>query len=445
MPTAKYVKFQRGTPTAYAALTNKDSDTLYFISNPNEKFGTLYLGEKTIGDGQGIDGARNLAELGDVDLTGAVAGSILTYNGVDKWVVQSIDELKHATAIYKVIPEDNETNAEAITRILSDTAVFAGDIVIVKKLIANNKYQYTSYVYDEATTAWIAMDGNYDAENVYFSKDIIYTTNVGVLTVEDNGRGTIAAIGKNVKQVLDSILAKEEDPKVVQPSVILASSQMTSYEVGTKVSPSYTTSLNPGSYSFGPATGIVAKTYSVSFNGETLTTATGTFKEMQVTDVTNLSIISTITYDDGAIPVTNLGNNSNSDQILAGSKTATKGTLKGYRNSFYGTFNDKTKVLNSANIRALTGKSGKDYAKGSVFTITLPVGAQSVIFAYPADLPVVSSVKDINGMNAEIKSAFNESTVAVTGANDYTAIDYRVYRMDMAEPLAKANSYKVTI
>ena len=57
MPTAKYVKFQRGTPTAYAALTNKNSDTLYFISNPNEKFGTLYLGEKTIGDGQGIDGA----------------------------------------------------------------------------------------------------------------------------------------------------------------------------------------------------------------------------------------------------------------------------------------------------------------------------------------------------------------------------------------------------
>ena len=59
------------------------------------------------------------------------------------------------------------------------------------------------------------MDGNYDAENVYFSKDIIYTTNVGVLTVEDNGRGTIAATGKNVKQVLDSILAKEEDPEVV--------------------------------------------------------------------------------------------------------------------------------------------------------------------------------------------------------------------------------------
>ena len=48
-------------------------------------------------------------------------------------------------------------------------------------------------------------------------------------------------------------------------------------------------------------------------------------------------------------------------------------------------------------------------------------------------------------MNAEIKSAFNESIVAVTGANDYTAIDYRVYRMDMAESLAKANSYKVTI
>ena len=45
-----YVKFIRGTPTAFAKLTQKDNDTLYFISETNSKKGSLYLGEKLISE-----------------------------------------------------------------------------------------------------------------------------------------------------------------------------------------------------------------------------------------------------------------------------------------------------------------------------------------------------------------------------------------------------------
>lgn len=94
--TAKYVKFQRGTPTAYAAIKHKDPDTLYFISNPNDTFGNLYLGEKSIGNGSSTSGAFNLAELGDVDLTGASDGAVLVYSEEKKkWIVSNIADIEN--------------------------------------------------------------------------------------------------------------------------------------------------------------------------------------------------------------------------------------------------------------------------------------------------------------------------------------------------------------
>ena len=93
----------------------------------------------------------------------------------------------------------------------------------------------------------------------------------------------------------------------------------------------------------------------------------------------------------------------------------------------------------------MSGKSNRALANGNSFSITIPVNATRVIFAYPATLRDVTSVKDVNGLNAEIKSAFTKSTVSVEGANGYTAINYKVYTTDYAQPNDKANTYTVTI
>ena len=84
-------------------------------------------------------------------------------------------------------------------------------------------------------------------------------------------------------------------------------------------------------------------------------------------------------------------------------------------------------------------------ANGNTFTISIPVGALRVMFAYPATLRDVSSVQDVNGMNAEIKSAFTMNNVDVEGASGYTAIGYKVFVMDLAKANDTANTYKVTI
>jgi hypothetical protein len=67
-----------------------------------------------------------------------------------------------------------------------------------------------------------------------------------------------------------------------------------------------------------------------------------------------------------------------------------------------------------------------------------------VVFAYPSTLKDLNSVKDKNGLEAEIISSFTSTIVSVSGANGYTAISYKVYYMDAAKSLQK-NTYIIDI
>lgn len=287
------------------------------------------------------------------------------------------------------------------------------------------------------------MDGNYKAENVYFSQDLITTTAIGNISLT-NGQATIAAEGKNLKEVFDTIFVKEQYPTVIMPSVSLTFNQVKSYEVGTSVTPSYVASLNEGSYSYGPETGIVATEWLVEDSeGNSLNTSIGTFPEIIVTDDTSYSITATATYDAGTIPVTNLKNPYTEGQINAGNAVATKGNITGYRNSFFGTLTNKNE-LSSDIIRNLTS-SGKAYVNGSSVKVDIPIGAYRVVFAYPANLQDITSITDTNGLGAEIKTGFTQTLLDVEGYNGYEAIQYKVYYIDYANANDTANSYTFTI
>lgn len=347
-----------------------------------------------------------------------------------------------ATQVYEVIPTEGQSHVDAITAAVGENALVAGDIAIVKDVISGDKYQYTAYVYNGS--AWVAMDGNYNAENVYFDKDLVTTSAVGNITLT-NGQATIAATGKNLKQVFDTIFVKEKNPSVTQPSVSVSLAGAGAKEVGTKVTPSYTASFNAGKYEFGPATGCSITSWSVTDtnNAEPLNTAAGSFAEITVADDTNYKVTATGNFSEGVIPVTNVGNEYAAGKIAAGSKSATSSAITGYRNSFYGTLTEKGE-LTSDIIRSL-GKSNKALTNGSTFGITIPVGAMRVVFAYPETLRDVSSVKDVNGLNAEISGAFTKSTLSVEGLNSFQGINYKVYVTDFAEAVATANTYNVTI
>lgn len=342
-----------------------------------------------------------------------------------------------------------QTDMAAITAAVGSTEIHKGDTAIVQRVISGDKKSYTAYVYNG--TAWEAMDGNYSADNVYFDEDITlagdYTT-VGNLTKSQNGTAPFSVNGKSVKQAFVEMLSKIVQPGTpTQPSVSLTFANAKAYEVGTPVKVSYSSSLNPGSYTFGPETGVTVSSWEITDTaGHTATTASGSFDDVVVADNTNYKITVKANYTQGAIAYNNMKKPSDPIvRIAAGYTSKVSEAITGYRNTFYGTRANKDE-LTSDIIRALT-KSNAAYANGKTFNISVPVGAQRVVFAYPATLRDVSSVKDVNGMNAEIKSSFTKSTMTVAGNGSDAGIEYKVYVTDFAEPIAagKANTYAVTI
>ena len=342
----------------------------------------------------------------------------------------------------------NDTEANWL--LVADTAIpLVGEICIT-----NDGEHKGQFKIGDGVTTWGALpyansgaDIQVDASQVMFSQDLVFTEQFGKY-VPSGGKVTVPANGDSLLDVLLSAFATDSNPSITQPSVSISSSNFKVYEVGTNVTPSYTATLNPGSYQYGPATGITATSWSVVDNAaepNTLTTASGSFPQMQVVDGTSYSITATASYGAGAIPNTALGQEYADGQIKAGSKSATKGTITGYRNGFYGTTTSQSSgTFESDNIRALTA-TNKAVTAGTVWNISIPVGARSVIFAYPATIRDVTSVLDANGLNAEIKTAFTKVQAQVAGANGYNPIEYKVYYTNYANANDTQNTYKVTI
>ena len=350
----------------------------------------------------------------------------------------------HQAQVYQADLAEGEDDIAAITRIVGENTLFEGDMAIVKSTIGE-AITYTAYVYNDAK--WQAMNGNYNANNVYFDKDLFTTTEIGYITLQ-NGSAHIPSTGKNLTDTWEQIFVKEQNPTVTPPAVSFNQVTTGSFEVGTSVTPSYDAKMSVGSYSYGPATGLTAKSWNVNLRkGNTSvqnkTTAKDTFTAIVLADGDSYTINAEASYDDAAVPVTNKGKAYAAGQIKAGKVSKTSGTISCYRNTFYGTTANKDS-LDSPTIRTLN-KTGKALKAGDSVTIALPAGAVRVVFAYPATLRDITSVKDINGLNAEIVSAFKKETITVAGAGNDAGISYKVFTTEFAAPLESANSYKVTI
>ena len=350
-----------------------------------------------------------------------------------------------------LVPNNAVYVGASIDEAVAGNTPVKGDFCIVKVQIGNTgKYQHTAYVYNG--TNWEAMDGNYSAANVYLPEDLTSNFAIGKYSLT-NGSVTIPVAGKSLMEAFTAIYQQLKNPTTTQPSVSITFNQAGSYEVGSNVTPSFTASLNSGKYTYGPATGITAKTWAISdTNGNSATTNSGSFDTFVVTDDMNTNgtpykITATATYDDGAIPVTNQNTAYEAGQIKAGSKSASSNTVTGYRRAFYGTLTEKLEpeAITSAVIRALKNKTDSAPTAGTYLELNVPVGCKQVIFAYPASVQDVTDVLDKNGAYAQIKSAFTMIQVNVEGANNYDAIPYKVYYQNLANANDTDNTYCITL
>lgn len=360
---------------------------------------------------------------------------------------------------------------------IGDVAVVTGDHNIK-----------TAYVWNG--TAWAAMDGNYNAENVYFDEDLVSTYAIGNVTLT-NGQGTVEATGKNLKEVWSSIFQKPTDPTVDTPTTTLTATGNTEREVGyTFNMPTATLTVTDiGSYSYGPAdTGVrfpigsleivqddkttnKVSNNSVYTKGNTITLPAENTKGNTYGDTAisyKFTATSKYTPDASVIPVNNLGTEKPALRIGYGVATADDGTIAltvsgtpktttftGCRKMFWGTMASKPATMTSDDIRGLSGlvdtsgSYGTKNANGiktatGERNLTIGTGVMRVVIAVPKGR-TLSKVLDANDSNANIVGSFKSMEVDVNGYNGYTAKTYTVYYTDYANATTVTNTYKVTI
>ena len=492
-----YVKFMRGTTKAYEKLAQKDDDTLYFLSDNNGQEGALYLGTKLIA-GPDIVGANKLKELKDVALTeGLNYDAILMYDSsMEMWRDYSfnalifsaeteqvegmagfvpapgkdeVDKFLRGDGTWAAVGSSNcqifdnikptveQKHQDAINNTTADFILNNGDIAIIQEFISEDRYQYTSYVYKDGK--WCAMDGNYSADNVYFKSDFTFTENVGTVIIPESGSTIVEATGKNVTEFLSSLFRQRLDPQVTQPDLDIVVGNNKSYEVGSVVTPIYIGTYDPGSYSYDASTGVTAYDWSATSaaegevpvldkdeNGHDIPNK-GSFASITVEDDTNYWIKVQATFTDGIVPHDNLGGDANAFQIKSFTDTKTSPTnITGYRKTFYGALTHKNDLTPEIIRNELTS-STKAYGANSTFTIAIPSNALRVVIAYPATVRNMIQVLDENDSDANIVSGFGEepAIMEIPGANNHSAIEYKVYVMDFAHEYGTTNNFKVKI
>ena len=327
---------------------------------------------------------------------------------------------------------EGETDEEVIERIMEGKTANPGDRVVIKTFSESElKYIYTPYVYYDE---WVPENsGNIDADNIIVKDNLTITGENGETVI-------INTAGKNVTEVITTVLTKEILPTIEQPEIVLTLLDSGEKEVGSVYTPSYTAELLPGSYSYGPDTDVKAIEWEITdSNGNTSNEPHGSFEPFVIMDHTNYTITAKVTHGMGKVPVTNTKNEYPEGQILSGEKTITSEPVTGFRTFFYGA-NIEPIELDSENIRADLVNGGRTIP--DEFYIDIPEGTTQVVIAL-FDRSVIS-VNDTNAFGLDIVSCFAFSEMHIEGMSGYISNLYKIYVYSPATSLG-SNKYKVTI
>lgn len=258
------VKYLRGTPERYAEYLAAGMivDTnFYYIVDSAKGTADLYLGKVKLSNGEDLKAAINnlvgvygadevMPTIKELDL------SILQLTAEVEELQWAVEELKHqgggggggiSNTVYTVegqgvFGKDEEAIAAVVSR------PYKNDMAVVSNTINGVVYR-TAYYYDGAN--WVAMEGNYNAENVYFNQDLVSTYAVGNISLT-NGQGSVKATGKNLLETWNLVFQKETAPTISPVSTSLSAGPDDEVEIGTKINTiTWDGSFFGGSYSFG--------------------------------------------------------------------------------------------------------------------------------------------------------------------------------------------------
>ena len=450
---AGHASFQKAAtvPTPEEAQEN----VLYLVKNTTTGYYDIYAL---------VDGAVELLDDTTVSLDGYVT---------DEELAAALEGMGGGTLYEGTKSDLSASDSSVIEAYFGDEGAptpKAGDVFVVTTIVGGKEYEKSAYQY--TGEAWEAMTGNVDADKVIMRENLTLAGDydrIGNWTKDKNGTATREVSGKSVAAILKDITSKTLQPTITaNPSINgFGLSGAAAVEAGTAVATaSYlAATLNPGSYKYGPkaGTGVVASNWKVeriTDKGTTQVTSVDATSLAAGSDnnggngfiigdaggdnaVASLKYRVTATHGAGVQAEDNLGGASNpAVAIAAGTKTKDSAAYTPFRNFFYGATAEKP-TLDSAFIRSLT-KSNKAYAAG-VITVNVPAGANRVVIACIAGKTGVTKVINETALNADVTDTFAKKTVAVEGANGYTAKDYNAWVFEPAVPYENAAVLKVTL
>ena len=327
---------------------------------------------------------------------------------------------------------------------ITDTDLAVGDTAIVKTVIytdeaneANNKYSYTGYVYNG--TDWAAMDGNYSAKNVYFDENMTMTQTFGKYAVSSSVPNvTVPSAGLNLYDLFMDAYSEaknptKSNPKVTGFNVTGNGSSLTSFEVGTTVTPQWMSTFNAGSYTYKSSvsnetiapvsgTGVTATAWSVKQAGVEIGTAEdGTAaNSFVIGDGNNTAVSGTVgytiiaDYSDGNYALTNLNKLPASEvRIAAGTTDSVSDTLTFVRKMFGG---GASGDVDSAVIRGMKSANASAVGSSAPFEFAAVAGDGKIVFAYPKALTTKTPKFEIFTMAWGATEGFVSSEVEVADA-----------------------------
>lgn len=296
---------------------------------------------------------------------------------------------------------------------------------------------------DTNESAFIDVDGNVDYLKERLGEDIkINGANVGGLT-----DGTTLTADMTVAQVLKKMLQKAVPATYTAPKIAIANNggQVAgNVEAGTSVTPKLKATFTQNDA--GALTALnIKKGTEVVATGTSASLTYAATEALIVGDGT-VSFTAEATYADGEIKKNNLGEDSPTGQILAGTITSTAYNIVGKRNAFYGCGVGSLPELTSDLVRGLSNKKLAP-ANGNTLTINVAEGQQYIVFAYPSTLRNVTTIKYEETNDATYAQNFDKTLVNVADARggENGLMEYKVYTYVMDIPAPAAMTFTVTI
>lgn len=210
---ANYVKFMRGTPTAYENLQLKEEDTLYFISESDAITGKLYIGNKLVNaEMSQSDFKVYLNKLEDVDISGAKQNDLLGYDEVSqKWIPVSIDSVMEIPIMTGAAANQNGKKGLVPAPIAGDENKFLrgdGSWVTIQQG-TSLKYKKVNSIEEIDTEANDASDYIYlIAKNDSYEEYLVIDNKVeaiGALNVSLDNYATKEELNNSIKNINESL------------------------------------------------------------------------------------------------------------------------------------------------------------------------------------------------------------------------------------------------